>query len=692
MLWHFHQPDYRNPHTGEYELPWVRLHALKDYSDMAAHMEEFPEVRATFNFVPSLVRQLEDYASGKARDPFLELSARPADGLDPDELEFVLSNFFRANLSTMVEPYPRYRELLEKRDLSVRFRTQEVRDLQVWFNLAWCGRSLAEGNEVVRELMFKGRGFSEEDKFELLSAQGEVIRGILPRYRKLEEEGRVELSTSPFYHPILPLLCHPEDAKLSRPDLPLPSGHMDLPEDAAVQLRRAREEHERAFGRPPEGLWPPEGAVSERALEVIGEAGFSWAASDGDVLALSLGGRLTREELLRPYRFGPLTLFFREHELSDRIGFSYSGWPAGKAVGDLLGGVEKLTSGIAGRPIASVALDGENPWEFYPGNGSEFLKELYGALSGHPTLHTVTFSDYMKENPPKAKLSRIHPGSWVSPDFHIWMGQVEDNTAWDLLYAARRSLRMAEASLREEGRQKAWENIYVAEGSDWFWWYGDEHWTEDAPLLDQLFRERLRAVYEHIDQPPPDVLSVPIKRPPPPVHREPTSLITPELDGRITHFFEWLGAGAVESPGPVGTMRRVGSVLERILYGFDRRNLYLGITFRRKVEGYGLSLLFEHVSGNYGISIGELREGRGRVPVERFEGKLRWRCGEATFAVDRMAELAVPLKALGLNPGSSFEFSLQVLRRGEISERWPAQGYLVLFVPDEGWELRNWKV
>jgi len=724
ILWHLHQPDYRDPRTGEYMLPWVRLHALKDYLDMVAHAEAFPEVHLTFNFVPSLVRQLEEYAAGQARDPFVELSARPAEDLTLEEREFILRNFFKAHWPTMVEPYPRYRELLAKRgriltdalleEAARRFRPQELRDLQVWFNLVWCGQSLAEGNEVVRELRLKGRQFSEEDKASLLATQQEVLRGLLPRYRRLGEAGCIELSTTPFYHPILPLLCHPEDARVSRPDLPLPAQHTDLPEDAAVQLRRARAEHERVFGHPPRGVWPSEGSISERALELMRETGFTWAASDEQVLALSLRGpaprsagerrKLLPPELCRPYAFGAegtLALFFREHDLSDRIGFVYSRWPAERAVRDLLRRLEQLTAwpqGLRELPIVSIILDGENAWEFYPQNGAEFLRRLYRALSAHPRLQPVTFSEYLAQYPPRTHLSRIHPGSWISHDFHLWMGHPEDNRAWDLLYTARRTLRMTEGSLDPKERARAWEHLYVAEGSDWFWWYGDEHWAAEAALFDRLFRERLQAVYEQLGQTPPAELSRPIKKPPLPLVEEPWALLSPRLDGRITHFFEWRGAGVIESAGAAGTMHRTTLLLERICYGFDYQYLYLALQCRCAMEMLcaekcGLTLFWRQGSKTYRLRLAELSLPlQAQVPVDLQEGGGWQPHGTAEVVFDRIGEFAVPWEALDLAAGTSFDFFVEVNKAGAVLERWPTQGYFVLTAPDEEWELRHWEV
>ncbi|MBI4263829.1 MAG: hypothetical protein HY657_05620 [Acidobacteria bacterium] len=444
LLWHMHQPFYQDLATGEHILPWVRLHALKDYWGMVALLREFPAIKVTFNLVPSLLVQLEAFAHEEARDRHLELSLKPADRLTEEERAFCVEHFFHAHRPRMIEPYPRYRELLERRGgeagagLSARtqasrFSVDELRDLQVWHKLAWIDPFYLDGDDRVRALVAKGRGFTEQDKLTLREVELELLRKVIPEYAAAAARGQVELSTSPFYHPILPLLCDTDVYLRTHPESRMPRARFRHPEDAAEQLARAVALHERLFGQGPVGLWPSEGSVSDAMVPLVAEAGFRWMATDEEILARTTGPGFTRNAdghleqrtaLYRPYivgrEGGTVACGFRDHALSDLIGFSYASWSPERAAGDFIhrvveGGRRYAAETDGAAATIFIILDGENAWEHYDGQGRPFLRALYGGLSEHPDVSTVTMSEACATA--ADALPSIFPGSWINGDF-----------------------------------------------------------------------------------------------------------------------------------------------------------------------------------------------------------------------------------------------------------------------------------
>ena len=565
FLWHMHQPYYTDPAAGTASMPWVRLHATKAYYDMAWQMERFPSIKATFNFTPSLLIQLQELSSGSVRDLFLDHAAKPAAELTTAERAFIVRHFLSANWSTMVRPYPRYHELLVKRGLDVKhqplerlaaqFSTQDLLDLQVWHNLAWFGFGTVAHHPRLHELRAKDRGFTEDEKQEMLAIQREAVAAIIPYYRRLAETGRIELTTSPFYHPILPLLIDTDIARRARPDAHLPS-RFQAPDDAAAQLHKAVALHRDLFGATPKGLWPSEGSVCPELLPLVKEAGLQWAATDEGVLARSLNHWDRMASLYRPWCAGQpdqdVTMVFRDREISDAFGFVYAKLTPESAVEDVMRRLQDIAVHAAGEQVLiPVILDGENPWEHYYDGGERFLSLLYHALSA-PTqdgtaLATATMHDAIAAHGHPACLEHLHSGSWINQDFKIWIGHAEDNRAWDLVKLTRARLTEIAGSLSPEQARGAWEELYAAEGSDWCWWYGDDFDTDYKPEFDRLFRMHLRNVYTRAGLPAPTLLNDPLigvheSRP----FRLPVTLLTPMLDGRVSDFFEWHGAGRID--------------------------------------------------------------------------------------------------------------------------------------------------
>ena len=506
-----HQPFYKDLIAGEYRLPWTRLHALKDYYGMVRILEDFPSIRQTFNLVPSLVVQIGEYARGEAKDPFLALALKPAEALTQGEREFLLRNFFMAEPPRMIYRFPRYGELYTNHRAGKTFGVQDYRDLQMLSQLAWFDEEIREKDPAVRQLMEKGRNYSVEDQILMGRKQTEICALVIPQYAKMAKAGQIEISTTPFYHPILPLICDSDIGAVSHPGLPLPT-RFHYPGDALLQLTRARHYMEQTFGVAPAGLWPSEGSVSDEALQMAAAAGFKWAATDDGVLGKTLGTAVTPEVAYRPYVWerngSAVQMLFRDHMLSDLIGFVYSGMDAEEAASDLLRRIrENCTKILAdGRDaIVPIILDGENAWEYYDRNGRPFFRALYAGIVADSRMEALTVSEACARVAP-VSIGHMWPGSWISANFDIWIGAEEDNRAWRLLLAARQAYDAAERA-SEDAKKLAMEELLIAEGSDWNWWYGPEHDSPNRPEFDALFREHLSNVYRALGLGVPEELS-----------------------------------------------------------------------------------------------------------------------------------------------------------------------------------------
>ena len=598
FLWHMHQPYYTDPVAGTASMPWVRFHAIKAYYDMAFLIERFPAVHATFNFTPSLLLQLIECASGVVVDLFYEHARRPAAELTDTERAFIIRHFFAANWATMVRPYPRYHELLVKRGTDVgrqaldrlakQFTTQELLDLQVWHNLAWFGYGAIARHPRLRMLREKDQGFTEGEKHEVLAIQREVMSKIIPFYRRLTEAGQIELTTTPFYHPILPLVIDTEFATRARPEISLPS-RFHAPDDAQEQLRTAVALHTDLFGQPPRGLWPSEGSVCPEMIPMLRKIGLRWMATDEGVLARSLEQWNRPASLYRAYAVGQagqdVHMVFRDREISDAFGFVYSKSTPESAVEDVLRRVNDIIHGAPGdHLVIPIILDGENPWEHYHDGGERFLGGLYshltkGTLNAGNQIHmsAETISRSLEQHPPEAKLAGLHTGSWINTDFKIWIGHPEDNRAWEMLRETRARLADLSQNLPPEQARGAWQELYAAEGSDWFWWYGDDFETDFKAEFDRLFRTHLRNVFIRAGAPVPTFLDEPVMTTGLDPHQVklPVTLSTPTIDGLVTSFFEWRGAGSIDPSPPLGAMWKANRLFSYLGFGYSLEALFL---------------------------------------------------------------------------------------------------------------------
>lgn len=731
FYWHHHQPYYKDLATGEYIMPWVRFHGIKDYIGMIAILEEFPEMRQTFNFVPCLLEQIQDYADGNGKDRFWMLSEKQASDLSEEEKLFILDNFFAANWPNMINPYPRYKKLLQKRNFSRRrasdvskfFSDKDILDLQVWANLAWIHPLVVRQDETLKGLFAKGADFSEEDKKTVLAKELEIMKKIIPSYKRLHDTGQIELTTSPLYHPILPLLCDAKRAREALPHINLPGKLVNAKEDAKVQVERAILTHEEFFGSKPQGMWPSEGAVSVDIIPILAQAGIKWAASDEEILAHSLGvniprdgdGNVTTPEMIyKPYQVSidgnQIYMVFRDQNISDLVGFQYSRYGSETAVSDFLKRIDFIKRHKGKEPpLVSIILDGENAWEYYPNSGIDFLRGLYRALVSDKDIKTVKISDYLKEHPPTETLQTLFTGSWIGHNLATWVGHEEKNKAWESVAEARgflvSQLKERETFVEANGLSplqsnlvhKAWEELYIAEGSDWFWWYGDDHSSAYDNEFDNLFRRHVKNIYKFLGEDYPKGLDAPIAR----VGRKrpytcPKGFLNIKLDGKSSNYFEWIAAGHYVAEKDAGAMQRVsGWVIKEIFFGFDISHFFMRIDFFKDIIG--------KLSTNDSIIINFLTptEIRFRIPaplqklmdIELIEnGTNSTKKIPHCVAVDDILELRSSFSELGLQTGMAVEFFVEIERDKEIIQRAPVDAVFAFEVPSKDFEEIMWYV
>ncbi len=704
-------------------MPWVRLHGIKDYIGMALLLESFPQIHQTFNYVPCLLDQLKDYEENRASDWFWKLSKIPAEDLTEENKLYILDNFFSANHQNMINIYPRYKELLKKRnfrwkrakDVLKNFSPRDFQDLQVWANLTWYHPLIVQRDPLLFELFRKGEGFTKEDKEFVLSKQIEVIKEIIPLHKRLQDLKQIEVTTSPYYHPILPLLCNQESARVALPKLSLPKKRLVAIEDAKIQVERAVQTYKRYFGQAPYGMWPSEGAVSNDIIPILSESGFRWLASDEEILACSLGKQILRDKhemvvtpdlLYNPYRINindnNIHMVFRDHNLSDLIGFQYSKYHSDAAVNDFMNRINSLKKySNNGRPyLVTIILDGENAWEHYPNSGLDFLKKLYEVIDKDHDLECVRIIDYLEEHPPEQTLKHICPGSWIGHNLSTWIGHEEKNTAWDFLEDTRSFVvnKAAETNDFSAGSilAGAWEEIFIAEGSDWFWWYGDDHFSTYKSEFDNLFRLHLKNVYKLFNVDVPKALDAPIaKRDLKKVYSLPKRFLEIKLDGVVSNYFEWLEAGVYNSNKDMDTMHRTsGQLINDVFFGFDIDNLFIRVDFNNN--------LFSQYIESGKVVITFIQPAETQIHTSTFIDKPLWfkiknkssgYDGKNFYSIffDKILELSCPFSELGFSPGMGVEFLIEFMKENEVIQKVPFRTVFYFCVPSIDFERMMWQ-
>ncbi len=724
FFWHQHQPYYPDDVANENPMPWVRLHGTKDYWGMAMLLREVPEMRATINLVPSLLTQLQAYTEQGHLDTHLRVSRAAPDALSEEDLYYLLDNFFMVHADQMIRPWRRYNELYQKRGLGLdpadrarkRFSKRDLVDLQCWSNLVWIHPLAFELDAELNEFRKKGHHWTEKEKQWLLDKQMELLRQVIPLHRELQERGQIELTTTPFYHPILPLLWDKRLARRAMPDVALPKHLEGYAEDAVEQVRQAVAFHEKTFGSKPRGMWPSEGSVCHDLVPHLAEAGIQWIATDEEILSCSTDGWVSRdgngylrnpEMLYRPWRAEhqgkSVQMVFRDHAMSDQIGFHYQRYQAEHAVNDFLGKLEAIgnaTTGNAGRrpTLVSIILDGENCWEYYPNAGVDFLRGLYRRVLQHPKVKPVRISDYLQQHPATDKLGHVFPGSWIQHNFGIWIGHPECNQAWDELYQTRQFLVAATKQKRHTAEQlsTAWREMHIAEGSDWFWWFGDSHSSAQDTLFDRLFRKHLQNVYSVLGAEAPSELARPISQGSryARTYTQPTGLLNVKINGRRS-YFEWINAGRLACQGPRGTMSMSReTIISDLHFGFDTERLLVRLDARggpvreqlAEIQSLRFRFLrpegFELVIASPAFRTAAAQLYHNGVPVSE---------SEIQAAGDLLFELAIPCRSLALSTDDPIHFFLELIRDEASVERIPHEGAIETVVPSPDFELIMWQ-
>jgi alpha-amylase/alpha-mannosidase (GH57 family) len=734
FFWHQHQPYYPDDLNGENAMPWVRLHGVKDYYGMALHLAEVPQMRCTINLVPSLLMQLLAYTERNASDQFLDVARIPARDLSQDNAIFLLDHYFMASWEQMIKPWPRYWELCLRRapgkntakEALRRFQERDLRDLQVLFNLAWIHPLVFERDPELRELRDKARNYTEEDKTRVLDKHLQILKEILPLHKKLVDAGQVELTTTPFYHPILPLLFDKKHAREAMPEVKLPRFTGGYVEDAEVQVRRAIAYHAELFGMPPRGMWPAEGSVCQAMIPLLALHGIRWIATDEGILTQSTQGFVSRDQqgharnpshLYRPYKVREgeleLNIVFRDHALSDMVGFHYQRSNGVDAAYDFVRHLHNIRAAIPDdQPaLVSVILDGENCWEHYFEAGVPFLRTLYHLCTNDKKIRPVKLGEYLEYNPPRDTLPHLFAGSWINHNFHIWIGHEEDTTAWDALHRTREYL-VHKTGVRNQGSgvrgqesvggglrspvERAWDEIYIAEGSDWFWWYGDDHSSAQDALFDHLFRKHLQNVYLLLGDTPPTDLSRPIKkRVQRLAHTLPLAFLDVKVDGRET-FFEWTNAGRYHCVSEFSAMAMTTrGVMEDIYFGFNRDTFFFRIDFdqsaRSALPTYEiLRICFEEPTR---CDLRIFHPGKMTQTWKWYaDAKPVDAAGKIELGIDKIAEGAIPFDLIGASAGQPVQFFVELMENQQSRDRAPRFGAISFARPTPEFEFVMWDV
>jgi alpha-amylase/alpha-mannosidase (GH57 family) len=665
IIWHMHQPYYRQPGSDVALLPWARLHATKDYLHMAQVAEKYPDVHVTFTLVPSLAEQLQDYANGALQDRLMQLARQVY--FSPDDKRYLLNICYSISWGNIIRRYPPYAALLDRRHLALLnpdyFSEQTYRDLIVWFNLAWTDPNLLEEDELLRNLVEKGENYSLEDAEALIQRQLQIVGAVIPTYRRLQDQGQIEVITVPYYHPILPLLVDSQIAQRPSPGLPIPDPPFRAAADAQAQITQGVALHQALLGRAPQGMWPSEGAVSPEIAPMAVGRGIRWMATDEAILGKSLGQFFDRDGndflyrpdlLYKPYRLhtprGDVSFVFRDHNLSDRVGFTYQRLGGEQGAEDMIVRLKRIAHQLRHREtpaLVSIILDGENAWETYEHNGDIFLHAFYRRLQEDPDLRAVTVSEHLDAYPPEDELTNLASGSWIRGDFTTWIGDPEHTEAWRRL----RDLRIAYDAWLETGPSsaqvgEAQRHLFAAEGSDWFWWYSHHNKSDQDPLFDQTFLDNLAAAYRTMGQTPPLADLVPIQG----VSQRlvsPTATITPRLSVESDPRAQWARARVLRVTASVGAMQQAGGSIQALRYGNDANYLYLRLELTSPIDEHHVEVSIYTDAGEYLIS-------RGRGQTTTFFYHLangsHISLGPTTCSVSGiLLETAIPLARLGIS-------------------------------------------
>lgn len=732
FIWHMHQPGYKDPNTNEYIVPWVRLHAIKDYLDMLLFLERFPKIHQTFNITPLLIDQLNDYGYNNAHDIFSRLTVTPTSELSDDDKVTILNHFFDANYENMIMAHEPYQKLQQKRfanqNITINdFSDQEYADIMAWFNLVWFDPSWKEILPDLKNLYDKEHGYTFEDRKLIIEIQREIIRNIIPKYKEFEKKGQIEVSTSPYYHPLIPVLLDAESTKIASPDIELPDSHIQFIDDAKIQTQKALKKFKDIFGNKQYGMWPPEQCISPQSLTLMAKENVKWTIADEGILSKTIQKDFVRNfngDLEYPYHLcklynvkindNELLILFRNSVLSDLISFEYHKHDAKFAANDFYERIKNIQDKLQNTPdeehVVTIALDAENCWENYKNDGKDFLESLYSLLSEDDSLEVTTVSNFIEKATNPTLLSTIYSGSWINKDFRLWIGEPTKNIAWEYLYKTREDLITFTYNKKytPEDIDRAWEQIYMAEASDWFWWYGEPNDSGQDDLFDKLFRIHLQNVYKILEEEIPDYLLTPLETYVGKLSKSPDSVITIDITGKIEYENKWKNAGCMEVvQGPVYLSERI---LKRLMFGNDKKNIYLRFDIYNEEALKDLNEIFvyfispeeyaaaspmrirnkgnlipqlQKYSYSYELEV-QINNGIIRQPILSKAidyGLWKTQKSSINYAYDDIIELSIPFSNLDIKTGQEVNFVITTSRYEILQEVIPNNKLLFLKRP-----------
>jgi len=681
-----HQPYYKDDKNKVTHMPWVFLHGIKDYYDIPWYLSKHSQIKGTFNLVPSLIEQLTEYIEGSSNDLLLNILQKDISQLNNSELSFMEDYLFLSNLEYMIKPFKRYYELYLKfkarNESFIEFTPNDIVDTQVLFLLSWCGNYLRENNPFIKELIAQQHSYSHEQKIKLLNSLLNFIKDIIPFYKKLLDKNQISISTTPFYHPILPLLINRDNAKKANGDIILPKTEAFYNEFALKQIQDAKTYYKKIFNTYPIGFWPSEGSVSYDTAQLLRDCEIKWIASDEEIL-FKTDKTLQKDQLYLPYCIKTadekkINIFFRDKYLSDLIGFEYSKKDPKEAAKDFIAHLKNIYLNNGQSKLVSVILDGENAWEYYPNNAIEFFHELYSLLEKQEWCESILFDeiDTIKELD-KKELNNLASGSWINGNFDIWMGSKQKNQAWELLDKAKNHYDTIKDTLNEAVKSTIDKEFLIALGSDWFWWYGDDHYTSLNTQFDNKFRTHIKNIYELMD------ISVPVEVFAPIAYKEnidlyhikPNELISPLVEGKISTFFEWYGGGHIDLKKELGTMNTSSIYIEEIFYGKDANDT-----------------LYLYIKGSKLLQLSENKTIKIKLDNEMFSFNLKKEITTFTqkgkdlkVAVDRDVELSITSIK-----NNTIEFILELFEDKNKIQQFPIYNNLVLDFTNL--DLKKWYI
>lgn len=730
FIWHMHQPNYQTQPNGIRLMPWTRLHAIKDYLDMLIILDKFPKIKLNFSLSPDLLDVIEDYANKDGHDIHSKLTITPVNELTDDDKLYILNYFFEANYKNLISKNPRYNELYLKRygreEVSINdFTNQEYADIMALFNIVWFDPIWKNVYPELKKLEEKGKNYTIKDRIQIIELNRKIIRQIIPTFKKYQEEGRIEILTSPYNHPILPILINCNDLKVPSLKYPLPEFNVDFSADAKEQIELGIQKTKEVFGKTPKGFWPSEHCISQKTLDLLADLGIEWIVTDESVLSNTIKKQFIRDfrgcyedpyDVCSLYEYrskheNDINLLFRNSVMASLIGFEYAHRDSVYSANDLFDRIKTIHDKLRNSPdekhILTIAMDGENSWDAYPNDGATFLERIYSLIENDTDIKTVLVSDYIEENKKTEKpLKKVSTGSWLNQEFQLWIAEPTKNLAWQYLAQTKAALKNAMKSkkLTKSQISAAKSEIFIAEGSDWFWWYGEPNNSDQDNIFDFLFREHLKNVYTIINEPIPEELEMPlisyIGKP----LRNPRRQITPNINGLIQENDEWLSAGCIELP--TGPILKETKLVNRIYFGTDKDNLYIRFdknsyfmnSSNNFKEYFSIYVYIKtHNAYNETASVRTTNKAEtmhpilidkytyeikyGLTPERKFPlqfskampyglWELQWN-HNIKYAQGEIFETAIPYKDLGIAPGENFEFFFLTGCSGVTEEIYP---------------------